>query len=52
MYRLVPVRCPHSGGTLLAPLLPSAQACPKKIYFYFLFIDNSHATYGDHGEDM
>jgi len=25
-----PVRSPRSGGTLQAPLLPSAQACPKK----------------------
>ena len=25
-----PVRCPRSGGTLQAPLLPSAQACPRR----------------------
>jgi len=31
MYSPVPVRCPRSGGTLLAPLLPSAQAYPVKI---------------------
>ena len=24
-----PVRCPRGGGTLQAPLMPSAQACPK-----------------------
>jgi len=31
MYSPVSVRCPRSGGTLLAPLLPSAQAYPVKI---------------------
>ena len=29
MYSPFPVRCPRSGGTLQAALLPSAQACPK-----------------------
>jgi len=29
MYSPFPVRCPRGGGTLQAPLLPSAQACPK-----------------------
>jgi len=28
IYSPFPVRCPRSGGSLQAPLLPSAQACP------------------------
>ena len=30
MYSPFPVRCPRSGGSMLAPCLPSAQAYPKK----------------------
>jgi len=31
MYSPFPVRCPRGGGTLQAPPLPSAQACPEKV---------------------
>ena len=30
MYSPFPVRSPRIGGSLQAPLLPSALACPKK----------------------
>jgi len=30
MYSPFPVRCPRGGGTLQAPFLPSAQACPVR----------------------
>ena len=32
MYSPFPVRCPRSGGSLQAPLLPSAQACPENLW--------------------
>jgi len=32
MYSPFPVRCPRSGGSLQAPLLPSAQACPENVW--------------------
>ena len=32
MYNPFPVRCPRSGGSLQAPLLPSAQACPESMW--------------------
>jgi len=31
MYSPFPVRCPRSGGSLQAPLLPS-QACPENVW--------------------
>jgi len=32
MYSPFPVRCPRSDGSLQAPLLPSAQACPENLW--------------------
>jgi len=32
MYSPFPVRCPRSGGSLQAPLLPSAQACSENVW--------------------
>ena len=32
VYSPFPVRCPRDGGSLQAPLLPSAQACPETVW--------------------